>query len=412
MRPLLGDELPAFLASLGEPPVRGLRLNPAKTDARELSSLLGVALDDPVPWAPDVGFVLPPDAPPLGLHPAHDAGLFYLQDPASMIAPRVLDPQPGWRVADVAAAPGGKTTALAASGAFVLANEVVRPRLRVLEQSLDRWGARDVVTCSAPLDRLPGGFDAVLLDAPCTGEALFRRDPDAARHWSEASVTGNARRQAKLLDAAARMVRPGGVLVYSTCSFEPAENEEQVEAFLSSHPDFSLEKSMRIWPHRDAGDGQYVARLVKEVGDQSRSAAPPSALLTKPPRAAAEAWRSFRDAALPGLAVDDSAITAMGNTLYLAPDDRPDIHLSRPGLPLGRVKPGRFEPAPALATYANPEHATQTTPVTDAYLRGETTQEAGEDGWVLVTYERWGLGWAKRTQGTLKNFFPKSQRRQ
>ncbi|MDT7601994.1 MAG: hypothetical protein QOK26_4071, partial [Pseudonocardiales bacterium] len=190
MSTLLGSELPDFLESLTRPPVRGLRMNPAKTDATELARLLDIELT-PVPWSSETGFVLPPDAPSLGFHPAIDCGLFYLQDPASMLAPAVLGAEPGWRVADVAAAPGGKATDLAARvgpGGLMFANEVVRPRLRLLESALDRWGSRAVVAASLALERLGGSWDAVLLDAPCTGEAVARRDPGAVREWSEASV--------------------------------------------------------------------------------------------------------------------------------------------------------------------------------------------------------------------------------
>src|SRR3954469_13295130 len=264
MGALLGEELPAFVASLDDPPVRGLRINPAKVGAEELAALLGVELT-PVPWC-DHGFVLPTGAPALGLHPAIDCGLFYLQDPASMLAPALMAPQPGWRVADVAAAPGGKATDLAARvgpGGLLLANEVVRPRLRLLEQALDRWGSPAAVASSLPLERLAGSFDGVLLDAPCTGQSLVRRDPDVRRHWSEASVLGNAKRQARLLDAVAPLVQPGGVLVYSTCSFEAAENEEQVDAFLDRHDGWELDRCERVWPHRDQGDGQFAARLTR-----------------------------------------------------------------------------------------------------------------------------------------------------
>src|SRR3954466_13450645 len=182
MGALLGEELPVFVASLDDPPIRGLRINPAKVGAEELAGLLGVELT-PVPWC-DHGFVLPAGAPTLGLHPAIDCGLFYLQDPASMLAPALMAPEPGWRVADVAAAPDGKATDLAARvgpNGGVLANEVVRPRLRVLEQALDRWGSPAAVASSLPLERLAGSFDGVLLDAPCTGESLVRRDPDVRR---------------------------------------------------------------------------------------------------------------------------------------------------------------------------------------------------------------------------------------
>jgi 16S rRNA C967 or C1407 C5-methylase (RsmB/RsmF family)/NOL1/NOP2/fmu family ribosome biogenesis protein len=430
MATVLGPELLAFLAAMQEPPARGLRINPAKTDATELSALLGVALE-PVPWSDGTGFLLPADAPSLGLHPAIDCGLFYLQDPASMVAPAVLAPEPGWRVADVAAAPGGKTTDLAARvgpGGLVLANEVVRSRLRLLESALDRWGSRAVATSSLDLARLGGSWDGVLLDAPCTGEALFRRDADAAREWSEASVLGNAKRQARLLDAVAPLVRPGGALVYSTCSFEPAEDEEQVARFLDRHSGWELEQAVidpslspgarllgrptdltaRAWPHRCPGDGQFVARLVR-TGEGPVEEWPSRPRPARPDRAALRAWHEFRASTIPDFGADDDAIVQRGDTLYLAAD-LPVTDLSRPGLPLGRQRPGRFEPAPALATTVDPKGA-NTTESTPAYLRGEIAEDPGEDGWVLVTYGRWGLGWARRSRGVLKNFFPKSQRR-
>src|SRR4051812_20127834 len=311
MEALLGDELPAFLDALGEPPVRGLRINPGKLDAGELSRLLGVELT-PVSSS-DTGFVLAPDAPPLGLHPAIDCGLFYLQDPASMVAPAVMAPEPGWRVVDAAAAPGGKTTDLAARvgpGGVVLANEVARPRLRLLESALDRWGSRATVTSSSPLGRLFGSWDGVLLDAPCTGEALFRRDANAAREWSEASVLGNAKRQARLLDAVEPLVRSGGVLVYSTCSFEAAENEEQVASFMDRHDGWEVESETRVWPHRDPGDGQFVARLVRAGEAPVRETTRRDR--QQPGREAAAAWRRFRAETLPGFEVDDDAIVAKG----------------------------------------------------------------------------------------------------
>jgi NOL1/NOP2/fmu family ribosome biogenesis protein len=251
----------------------------------------------------------------------------------------------------------------------------------------------------------------VLLDAPCTGEALVRRDPAAERGWSDASVLGNARRQARLLDAVAPLVRPGGTLVYSTCSFEPAENEEQVSDFLERHDgEWELEQSERVWPHRDPGDGQFAARL-RFVGDGAGRAWLGKGL-GRPDRRTLEAWREFQRATLPGFEPDADAIVCRGDTLYVAP--QPDAAfpgLSRPGLPLGRSRPGRFEPAAGLATALEPSGVAECVQWWPGYLRGETLSSPGPDGWVLVTYERWGLGWARRSRGTLKNFFPKSQRR-
>jgi 16S rRNA C967 or C1407 C5-methylase (RsmB/RsmF family)/NOL1/NOP2/fmu family ribosome biogenesis protein len=408
MERLLGDELPAFLSSLREPPVRGLRVNPSKVSADELGALLGVELT-PVPWSSGDGFVLPPDAPPLGLHPAIDCGLFYLQDPSSMLAPALVAPEPGWRVADVAAAPGGKATDLAGRvgpNGLLLANEVVRSRLRVLEQALDRWGSPAAVASSLPLDRLAGSWDGVLLDAPCTGEALLRRDSNVARELAESNVLGNARRQARLLDAVAPLVRPGGVLVYSTCSFEAVENEEQVERFLERHDGWELREMRRLWPHRDPGDGQFAARLVRTGERPARewSRRRPAE------RPSLAAWHAFREQSLPGFEADEDAIVAVGDRLYLPPD--PSLpSLARPGLPLGRVRPGRFEPAHALATAIDPADAAERIEHTPEYLHGDAIRDDGPDGWALVTYERWGLGWARRSRGVLKNFFPKAYRR-
>jgi 16S rRNA C967 or C1407 C5-methylase (RsmB/RsmF family)/NOL1/NOP2/fmu family ribosome biogenesis protein len=410
MERLLGPELPLFLESMRQPPARGLRINPAKVGAGELGGLLGVELT-PVPWS-ETGFVLPPDAPAFGLHPAIDCGLFYLQDPASMLAPAVLAPEPGWRVADVAAAPGGKATDLAARvgpDGLLLANEVVRSRLRLLESALERWGSRAAATASLPLDRLGGSWDGVLLDAPCTGEALYRRDPVAERGWSEASVRGNAKRQARLLDAVAPLVRAGGVLVYSTCSFEREENEEQVASFLDRHDGWELDHEARVWPHRDPGDGQFVARLAR-TGEAPERDWPRARALQRADRAALADWGAFRDAAVPGFEADEDAIVALGDRLYLAPDHGLGA-LSRPGLPLGRRRPGRFEPAHALATAIEPRQAAQTADWSTEYLHGDAVPSPGPDGWTLVTYERWGLGWARRTRAVLKNFFPKAYRR-
>ncbi|MDQ6741525.1 MAG: RsmB/NOP family class I SAM-dependent RNA methyltransferase, partial [Candidatus Dormibacteraeota bacterium] len=240
MRPLLGEEFDAFLGALARPRERGLRVNPAKVGAEELAALLSLELR-PVPWCP-TGFLVE-GGRPLGAHPAHLAGLFYLQDPSAMSAVEALDPDSGWRVVDLAAAPGGKTTHLLSRlgpGGLVVANEVVGRRLRPLHENLDRWGAGGVVTASVELDRLaglaPAFFDAALLDAPCSGEALFRRDPAAAAQWSPAVVAGSARRQHRLLGLATELVRPGGTLVYSTCTFELEENEEQVVTLLREHP--------------------------------------------------------------------------------------------------------------------------------------------------------------------------------
>jgi 16S rRNA C967 or C1407 C5-methylase (RsmB/RsmF family) len=280
MRELLGAEAPAFLDSYRRPAQRAVRANPLKLDPAALPALLGIP-PDPVPWCPEAWFL--PEGVRVGDSLAHVAGLCYVQEPSALAVAEALDVRPGHRVLDLAAAPGGKATQVAGrlgGQGVVVANEVQRGRVQALADNLDRWGsARTVLageTVARLADVLPGGFDRVLLDAPCSGEGLFRRNPAAAAQWRPGHVPGSAERQRGLLADAARLVRPGGVLVYSTCTISPDENERQIDSFLTRHDDFSLERppsDLPVWdhpsvptlqqslPHRDGTDGFFISRL-------------------------------------------------------------------------------------------------------------------------------------------------------
>jgi 16S rRNA C967 or C1407 C5-methylase (RsmB/RsmF family) len=289
MRELLGPEAAAFLDSYRRPAQRAVRANPLKLDPANLPALLGTG-PDPVPWCPE-GFYLP-QGTRVGDTLAHAAGLCYVQEPSAMAVAEALDVRPGQRVLDLAAAPGGKATQVAGrlgGQGVVVANEVQRGRVQALADNLDRWGSPRTVlageTVARLADALPAGFDRVLLDAPCSGEGLFRRNPAAAAQWRPGHVPGSAERQRGLLADAARLVRPGGVLVYSTCTFAPEENEQQVAGFLTTHPDWrlleipghqgfapgrpdwspdgppELARTVRLWPHRLRGEGHFVAKL-------------------------------------------------------------------------------------------------------------------------------------------------------
>jgi 16S rRNA C967 or C1407 C5-methylase (RsmB/RsmF family)/NOL1/NOP2/fmu family ribosome biogenesis protein len=454
MRALLGEEFDAFLDALARPRARGLRLNPAKVSAEELAAVLNVELK-PLPWCP-TGFLVDDGRAP-GAHPAHLAGLFYLQDPSAMSVVEVLDPEPGWKVVDLAAAPGGKTTHLLSQigpGGLVVANEVVGRRLRPLHENLDRWGVTGVVTAAAELDRLaewwPGFFDAALLDAPCSGEALFRRDAAAAWQWSPAVVEGSARRQRRLLSLATDLVRPGGTLVYSTCTFEVEENEEQVATLVREHLDWELveithrpgfdpgvalppwptNRAIRLWPHRVSGDGQFVARLRRldrrsPGGLESGGARPRTTSAGRPRRTPVgdlqaerllvAQWGAFLDETAPGLQLPEGRLLARGPYLYHLPAPAEELSarpLARPGTPLGMSRPARFQPSHALAGMLDRRQVSSGVswsgddPRLAAFLRGETVDCPGVDGWVLVCYDRWGIGWGRRTGGVIKNFLP------
>jgi 16S rRNA C967 or C1407 C5-methylase (RsmB/RsmF family)/NOL1/NOP2/fmu family ribosome biogenesis protein len=470
MGELLGDEAPALLDALRRPAQRAVRANPLKLDPAELPGLLGID-PDPVPWCRE-GFFLPQGAR-AGDTVAHAAGLCYVQEPSAMAVGEALDVRPGQRVLDLAAAPGGKATLVASrlgAAGVVVANELQRSRVQALADNLDRWGswrtaiASDTVARLA--DRLPAMFDRVLLDAPCSGEGLFRRNPAAAAQWRPGHVRGSADRQRGLLAGAARLVRPGGVLVYATCTFAPEENEQQVAGFLAAHPDWELgaipwhegfapgrpdwapggppelARTVRLWPHRLRGEGHFIAKLVRPGAGGSpthpivgplhgrvaqpgrtrrrRSTAPlaSSAPLASTARLAStgplEGWREFAADALVG---EVPGVTVVGERVYGVTDAEVaagGVRMVRPGLLLGRQRPGRFEPAHALGMALDPAMGRRVRVVDDreaaAWMRGETLEDGGPGGWTLVVWDRWPLGWGRGVGGTLKNHYPKGLR--
>jgi 16S rRNA C967 or C1407 C5-methylase (RsmB/RsmF family)/NOL1/NOP2/fmu family ribosome biogenesis protein len=444
MRELLGDEAPAFLDALRRPAERAVRANPLKLDPAELPALLGID-PDPVPWCRE-GFFLPQGAR-VGDTVAHAAGLCYVQEPSAMAVGEALDVRPGQRVLDLAAAPGGKSTLIAgrlgATG-VVVANELQRSRVQALADNLDRWGswrtaiASDTVTRLA--DRLPASFDRVLLDAPCSGEGLFRRNPAAAAQWRPGHVRGSADRQRGLLADAARLVRPGGVLVYSTCTFAPEENEQQIAGFLAAHPDWELgpipwhedfapgrpdwapgsppelTRTVRLWPHRLRGEGHFIAKLVPRAtgSGATGSRATGSGAAGSQFRGVMEGWRGFAADALAG---EMPGVTVVGERVYGVADQEmasAGVRMVRPGLLLGRQRPGRFEPAHALGMALDPTVGRRVRVVDDreaaAWMRGETLEDSGPGGWTLVVWDRWPLGWGRGVGGTLKNHYPKGLR--
>jgi 16S rRNA C967 or C1407 C5-methylase (RsmB/RsmF family)/NOL1/NOP2/fmu family ribosome biogenesis protein len=474
MRELLGPEAAAFLDSLGRPAQRAVRANPLKLDPATLPGLLGID-PDPVPWCPEACFL--PVGARVGDTVAHAAGLCYVQEPSALAVGEALDLRPGQRVLDLAAAPGGKTTLVAGrlgDRGLVVANELQRGRVQALADNLDRWGSWRTVLASETVarlaDRLGGTFDRVLLDAPCSGEGLFRRNPAAAAQWRPGHVRGNAERQRGLLADAARLVRPGGVLVYSTCTFAPEENEQQVAGFLATHPGWELQeiphrdgftpgrpdwspggpaeliRTVRLWPHTARGEGHFVAKLGRpeepeevgarrnptprivgplhgrvtqpEEGRRRLSTGPPESIGALGSTGPLAGWRGFAADALRGDLRDRlPLVTVVGERVYGVPDPEPaeaGVRLVRPGLLLGRERPGRFEPAHALAMAMDPALARRVREVDEreaaAFLRGETLDAGGPAGWTLVAWKGWPLGWGRAVGGTLKNHYPKGLR--
>lgn len=443
MSRLLGDESAAFFKTYAQKRVYGLRVNPLKL-ADDRTAVLSRFQLKAVPFC-STGYYYPETDEP-GKSALHQAGLYYIQEPSAMFVAEVLDARPGERVLDLCAAPGGKSTQIAGAmhnQGLLVSNEVYPKRARALSENIERLGITNALVTNETPERLadyfPGNFDRVLVDAPCSGEGMFRKDPDAAQYWSPAHVNECAALQEEILEQAITMLRPGGILVYSTCTFSPEEDECQMEHVLQSHPEMELlpiEKTAgiedgrpewtdsgnpelhltaRLWPHRLKGEGHFVARLRKNQGSPGKK--------VRDVRSAGEhQLKDFRTFEQQTLKEKRSGrFYLAGSQLYLLPDLCPEfgkLKVIRAGLHLGELKKNRFEPNHSFALALQPSScrnlfALKNPDEEDRYLRGETLPVSGETkkGWLLVTVDGFPLGWGKAAGGMLKNFYPKGLRR-
>ena len=423
---MLGDEAPAFFASMEEKASLALRVNPARSTARDAA---GEFIDAPVPWEPN-GYYIREDARP-GAGIAHAAGAFYLQEASAMVSVAILKPVPGERILDLCAAPGGKTTQIAAAlmgEGLLISNEPEPSRAKVLASNLERMGVRNAAVVNAYPDALAkrwkGYFDAILCDAPCSGEGMFRRDPDSRTEWNPASPAGCAKRQAEILDRAAEMLRPGGRLVYSTCTFNRDENEGSILNFLERHPEFEPEifeldgigasnrGMIRVWPHRVRGDGHFAARLRKK-GETKL----PDAPIHHPNKDDMKLIEQMEKEICKLPAVLKSRIVRMGDYLCAVPAECPDtkgINVISPGTRLLRIGKNYIEPEHSLAMALDTDMARRSMELSDEqavkYLAGEAIEWEGEKGWTLILWKGMALGWGKASNGMMKNHLPKGLR--
>ena len=416
----LGEEYEDFLRSLERPRAVALRFNPLKGEVPQLPFV-----GQPVPWEP-MGYYYDPDSRP-GLHLYHEAGVYYLQEASAMAPVALLDPQPGERICDLCAAPGGKTTQIAGrmmGEGFLLCNEYSPKRAKILSRNIERMAVANALVTNEPTEvlasRFPGFFHRVLVDAPCSGEGMFRKEEAAVADWSQDAVEMCARRQQEILNNAARMVAPGGRLVYSTCTFAPEEDEGVVAEFLARHPEFSPESveapwfqavengGYRLWPHKLLGEGHFAAVLKRNGGEEGRVPASAAGKLPKE-------WTEFAKAL--EIRLPAGKAVAFGANLYWAPEELPELaglRVLRPGLELGEVKKGRFQPAHALALWlkdcGNTARFAPESPELARYLHGDVIPW-GKKGWCLVMAGDYSIGWGKGDGNCLKNHYPKGLRR-
>ena len=420
MKNQLSEEYPQFLQSLERPRAVALRFNPLKGKAPALPFV-----KEPVPWEKQ-GYYYDPDSRP-GLHPYHEAGVYYLQEASAMAPVTLLDPQPGQWVCDLCAAPGGKSTQIAArlqGQGFLLCNEYSPKRAKILSRNVERMGiANAMVTNETPQNlakKYPQLFDKVLIDAPCSGEGMFRKEEAAVTDWSEDTVQMCADRQKEILESGAQLVAPGGRLVYSTCTFAPEENEQVIASFLRSHPEFTPEAveapwftsgengTFRLWPHKLLGEGHFAAVLRKAGEPAEKPVFRDSQKLPKQ-------WTEF--ARELEITLPEGKPVLFGQSLYWAPVQLPElsgVRVLRPGLELGEIKKDRFEPAHALAlwlkTAARTCNYSWDSKEIAEYMHGQTLPENCR-GWCLVQVDGYSIGWGKADGNQLKNHYPKGLRR-
>ncbi|HIQ79988.1 MAG TPA: RsmB/NOP family class I SAM-dependent RNA methyltransferase [Candidatus Scatavimonas merdigallinarum] len=439
MRQLLqDDEYKAYLSLLTRPYFKGVRINTLKYSADKARALFDFALQ-PSPFCRN-GYYIPYQAQALGKTAMHHAGAFYVQEPSATSAVTVLAPEKGDKVLDLCAAPGGKSTQIGAqlAGSGLLwSNEVVKNRTGALLSNIERMGIRNaVVSCCHPqqlCDSLAGFFDKVLVDAPCSGEGMFRKDEQARLQWSETYVRACAERQLSILQSAAKAVKAGGVLVYSTCTFSAEENEGVLEKFLQRENTFvledanvpfgrpAMEKARRIFP-MDGGEGHFVARLRKQPGSEGGCAATPC-LYSDPFTGKNKPLRSLAEELYDSIfqyRIFGSRFAMEGDRILLLPKDLPQLHglhVLRAGVLLGQVRKNRIEPAHGAFMAATPGAVALEIPLcaksdmAARFLRGEEIPcEKGQKGYAAVSVDGVITGFGKCVNGILKNKYPKGLR--
>ena len=414
----LGDELPDFLRALSMEPLRGIRMNRMKPFDGMDEYTKGIH----IPWAED-GFILPRGSH-AGSTVFHEAGAFYLQEPAAMLPAEVMNVQPGERILDLCAAPGGKSTQMALQmrgEGMIVCNEPILKRAHVLSRNLERIGIPNSFVTNCFPRKFPhtwdGLFDGVLIDAPCSGEGMFRRDPESRLEWTPEKASGCAFRQAEILREAVRFVCPGGRLVYATCTYNPQENENNIEIFLREHQDFSLEPFSfpcvdgktgiyTCYPHRNIGEGQFVAKLRRKGEKENKRL---TVNLQSPPAAEKEMFREqFAAFPIPN--------AKLGNILVHVPESPvlEGIHVLRAGIHLGIIKGKSIVPdhAAALSVFQSTSDSVELTPEeAAAYMEGNEIYRE-KNGWILIRYRELCLGWGKGSGGRIRNHYPKGLRKE
>ncbi len=477
MQDILGDEYESFLSEFDDRRHFGLRVNTSKISKEEFERIAPFHLT-PIPWIENGYFYEKDDNP--ARHPFYMAGLYYLQEPSAMTPASRLPVKPGEKVLDLCAAPGGKATALAANlkgEGLIVANDINTARARALLRNIELFGIRNsFITNEAPhilAEKFPEYFDKIMVDAPCSGEGMFRKNPLVVDAWLEKGPEYFSNLQKDIIVNASDMLKPGGTMYYSTCTFSPLENEATISWLLKERPDMevipmeeyegfseglntfqdiefdpSCRMTRRIWPHHMSGEGHFLALLHKKgesveeeitykknkkakKGKKGGKNAKGNASGTREQKVILEEFFSLLKGKI-GQQIDYAHTEVRGDKVYYVPDaslvDK-GVHFLRNGVYLGDMKKNRFEPSQPFALvmskgdFANSLDFAQDDPRLESYFHGETLavddiiagkKEKGEkvsNGWYLVTVEGYPLGFGKLAGTTLKNKYPAGWRK-
>lgn len=443
MRDLLGEEeFSAYLKSFDEERLYGLRVNTAKVTPEAFPELVSWDLK-PVPWIPN-GFYYEGTERP-AKDPYYYAGLYYLQEPSAMTPAMLLPVEPGDRVLDLCGAPGGKSTELGvrlAGKGVLISNDISNSRAKALLKNLELWGISNICVTSETPDKLADvfgpWFDKILIDAPCSGEGMFRKDDDMVKSYEERGPEYYSEIQKEITDQAVRMLAPGGLLLYSTCTFSRCEDEEIICHILENHQEMELirlplfegasggiglDGCIRLFPHKIKGEGHFISLLRKNGGGAERTAAGSRERSRTEPqgkKAPALPTELTDFLALMKREFDGSRIMIKNDSVYYLPENfvpAKELRYLRTGLLLGELKNKRFEPGQALAMTLHAEEFRQTISWKKEddrvirYLKGETISLTPEEGpvkgWCLICVDGYPLGFAKGTGMALKNkYYP------
>ena len=439
MQQMLGEEEYAeFLKSYDLPFHNGLRINTWKTNPQELLQRMGE------------------NKKQFSKHPYYQGGLYYIQEASAMLPAKLVNAQPGEKILDMCAAPGGKSTAIGAAlkgEGLLISNDISKSRAKALLRNLEGFGIINSIVVSEYPEKLsryfPEFFDKVLIDAPCSGEGMFHKEPSMTESWLRMGPEEYHKLQMEILTYGAKMVRPGGKLIYSTCTFSPEEDEGSIAWFLQEHPDFhlvevdddkdlcgchcidhghpewadgnpELTKTRRLWPHHLEGEGHFAAVLCRDADSEPMGGKVTLASVPKLP-AEMESFFQFLDTEGIHYPFDKKRLLVQNGYVQYIPEGMPELkglHIMRSGWFLGELKKKRFEPSGAFARGLTPDVCDKVIAYPGdsedvvRYLKCETLQVDPnlKNGWYLICVDEFALGWGKVSKGTLKNKYPSGWR--